>query len=163
MTDIIHIQEIWDELARIGETLKSSLNLKGIYQGDYALQPTQGIPAMVNGIWIHPTPRMTSKPSAMPRRLEQHYYFRFVYIRRIYQNQNSAKLIVAELKALVNAYAAKYHLPDITNLPSHAQILSANVGEIDFQPEEDQATQQIAADLKAIAFQMDVTVLTRRT
>jgi|SRR5882672_2317180 len=162
MADIIHLQEIWDELARIAEMQKAALGLKGIYQGDYAFQPTAGIGDMVNGLWIHPTPEMTSEAAGMPRGLIQRYQFRFVYVRRISLNENPTKRIVADVKTLVNAFADKFDLPDITGLPSHAQVLSCNVASINFQPQEDDFTAGVAADLKAVAFQMDVQVRTRR-
>jgi len=162
MSDIIHLQEIWDELARLAETLKVSLSLKGVYQGDYAFQPTAGISNMVNGLWIHPTPEMTSEPDDLPRRLIQRYRFRFVYVRRINLNENPTKQIVAEIKALINMYTSKFDLPDITNMPAHAQVLWCNIASVDFQPQEDDFTAGVAADLKAVAFQMDCFVRTRR-
>ena len=164
MTDIIHLQEIWDELARIAETLKTTLNLKGVYQGDYAFQPQMGsIPDLVNGLWIHPTPEMTSEPSDLPHVLMQRYRFRCVYVRKISLNENPTKQMVAEVKQIANAFMAQRHMPNIVGLPEYARVLWLNVASVDFQCQEDDFTSGIAADLKAVAFQVDVMVRTKVT
>jgi hypothetical protein len=160
--DIIHVRPILDEISRIFETeLKTPLSLNAVIQGDLSFQPTAGIPNLVNGIWIHPV-QMTNQSNEIPRGLQQVYQFRIVYLRRIALNANPMDQILDDVKLIINTLTDNYHLPSIAGLPAHAQIYWAHVDNLEFDPQEDEYVARMAADIKAVAFQLSVVVRTRR-
>lgn len=162
-SNIVHVQPIIEELQRIiSDGLTATLNLKGVHIGDVAFSGSHGISNLVNGVWIVPSPSTTNDPDSMPKMFIQKYYFRLLYIRRIALNENPIQKNMTDIKEIVNLLTDKISLPDLTNLPSSAQILWALVRSVEWMPPENDFVSRIAADLLAMAVNIEVNVRTRR-
>lgn len=162
MSDVIFVRQIAEEIARIAETLREQLNLKSTIIGEMNFQPTAGITNLVNGLWIVPTPTTNINPDAIPKVLIETYFYRLVYVRRIGRNENVVKQHMADVATIINALTDKVHMPDITTLPSTAQILWMLVKSVEWEPGEDRYVQTFGADLTAIAFNVEVQVRCKR-
>lgn len=163
-SNIFHIVTITQELQRIADFhLTSALGLKSVQIGEISAQPTSGILDVVPGIWIQPMPATENLFDELPRVNLQKYFFRFVYVRLIGLNENLVKKSMVDSVQVMNTYADKIYLQDITNLPSGTNILWQNINKVEWRPSEDAYLQQINADLAAIAFQVEVVVKTRRS
>jgi hypothetical protein len=162
MSDIIFVRQIAEEIARIVETLRTTLSLKSTIIGEMSFNPTAGVGNLVNGVWIIPTPTTQIEPDSIPRILIQRYFYRVIFVRRINRNENVVKQHMADVATIINALTDKIHMPDITNLPATAQILQMLVRSVEWNPGEDNYVQQFGADLTAIAFNIEVEVRCRR-
>ena len=162
MSDIIFVRQIAEEIARIIETLRSTLNLKATIIGEMNFQPSTGVTNLVNGVWIIPTPVMNNAADSIPKILIQQYYYRVIYLRRIAVNENPVTRSMADVATIINALTDKIHCPDITTLPATAQILWMLVKSVEWNPGEDSYVQQFGADLTALAFNIEVQVRCRR-
>lgn len=162
MSDIIFVRQIAEEIARIIETLRTSLSLKSTIIGEMNFQPTAGVTNLVNGVWIVPNPIMNNDPDELPKVLMQKYFYRLVYVRRIVLNENPVKKTMADVATIINALTDKIHCPDITTLPATAQVLWMLVRTVEWNPGEDNYVQQFGADLTAVAFNLEVQVRCRR-
>lgn len=162
MSDIVFVRELAEEIARIIETLRSQLDLKATIIGEMSFNPTAGITNLANGVWIIPTPQTTIEPDSIPKVMIQHYFYRIVFLRRIARNENVVKRHMEDAATIINALTDKVHMPDITNLPSTAQVLQMLVRSVEWNPGEDNYVQQFGADLTALAFNLDVEVRCRR-
>ena len=163
MADVIHIITIAEELQRIFDAdLKTSLNLQSVMLGKLEWLPPTAITGLVNGIWINTAPAMTNDPSELPRQLLQKYNFRIVYVRRMAINENPTKKAMEDAKVIGNKLIDKISLPDITNMPSTAMVLWIMPRSFEWEPPEDDYVGRIAADLTAMAINLEVMVRTRR-
>lgn len=162
MSDIIFVRQIAEEIARIVETLRTTLSLKSTIIGEMNFQPTAGVTNLVNGVWIIPTPVTTIDPDALPKVLLEKYFYRLIYVRRVARGENVVKQSMADAAVIVNALTDKVHLPDITNLPATAQILWMLTKSIEWTPGEDSLVQNFGADMTAVAFNIEAVVRCRR-
>lgn len=162
MSDIIFVRQIAEEIARIVETLRLTLNLKAVIIGEMNFQPSPGVTKLVNGVWIIPTPVTTIDPDALPKVVLERYFYRLVYVRRMAPGENVVKKAMEDAAVLVNALTDHWHVPDITTLPQSAQILWMGTRSIEWEPGEDNAVQALGADITAIAFNLEVQVRARR-
>lgn len=162
MSNIIFVREVAEEIARIVETLRTSLSLKAVIIGEMSFQPTVGVTNLVNGVWIVPTPVTTIDADALPKVLLTRYFYRLVYVRRIGLNENVVKKSMADVATIVNTLTDHWHVPDITNIPQSAQILWMGTRSIEWEPSEDSLVQTLGADMTAVAFNLEVQVRCRR-
>lgn len=166
LSNIIHVEAIADELARIADIdIKTGLspNLVSVNIGDLTSMPAPTILEMCPGIWIKPSPATTNEFDLMPKPMAQKYYFRIVYVRLIQPNENLVKKAMRDATFIINSYSDKLQLPDLTNIPTGTHVLWAMTKSIEWQPPEDDFSVRCHADLTAIAFNLEVNVITRRS
>lgn len=161
MSDIIFVRPIAEEIARIVETLRSTLSLRSVIIGEMNFQPTAGLTNLVNGVWILPSPNTTIDPDALPKQLQERYFYRLVYVRRIGLGENVVKARMADVATIVNALTDHIH-PDITSMPATAEVLWMLVRNIEWEPSEDGMVQTFGADMTAVAFSLEAHVRCRR-
>ena len=161
--NIFHTKVIIEELMRIADAeLKPQLNLASVIRGDLSQTPTPGILNIVPGIWIQANPTMQNAFGSLPKEMEQTYFFRMVYVRKLAVGENFVQKNEDDAALIGNTYTDHIYLPDITNLPTGTFILWAYAKNIEYQPPEDRFVQQIHADLAAIAINFAVYCKTRR-
>lgn len=166
ISKLVHTEVIADELARIADTLlKTALtpNLVKVTVGDISSLPAPILATMVPGIFIKPHPAMSNNFDLMPKPMLQKYYFRLVYVRLMQKNENLVRKAMQDAALIANTYSDKLQLPDITNLPSGTHIIWAIFKSIEYAPPEDDYVVRCHADLTAVAMNMEIEVITRRS
>jgi len=158
MAQRLHLKELLNEYLRIFRTeFQSSLNLKSVIKGHIDFVPVQDVPNRVNGIWIAPEP-MTIDRVMLPKELQITYNFRVVYVRRIGVNENVNEAKVNDILTITEKIIDKFKLEDLTL--TNAQVLWSFPVSVDPEPPEDVYVAAIAAELVAMAFNIQTVVRT---
>ncbi len=154
------VLEVWEELARLCEVnLHPTLNVK-VIKGSFASQPTPGIANMIPGIWINATPTLVNDEVEMPRVFQQQINFRLIYLRRMQENENPTVETAEDAVTIAQMINDNFTLPS-ASMPDNCQVLWTKVKTIEFEPQEDDLIATLAADVRAVAVQVEVTVRVR--
>lgn len=159
MAKRIHANEILDGIAALCKLhLETPLSLQAIIRGSIEWFPNQSLLPLVNGIFLHLEPAIEVTRVQMPKDLQFLYAVRLVYVRRNAENEDINRKKIDEITLIAETIIDNYNLPDVSL--ENGQILWCFPRNIETEPPEDFIAADVAADLSAVAFNLEVVVRT---
>jgi hypothetical protein len=156
-----HLTELLDEYLRIlNNDLRVPLDLKLIQRGSLEFMPAESLSNVIPCIFVDIDPNIRINRVTMPDGLEVIYNFRFIYVKKLIEGENSLKVKETDFKLITEKILDEYRLTNLTL--TNGQVLWSLVNEIEFKPPEDVYVASISADMIAMAFRVDTVVRSRR-